>query len=163
MPRTISQQGVREMLSETSDNALLTLIEITHPTIQTPWRFINNTQNLLDYPVTGDIWLRCPFSYTMAKDTDETVPTAKIILENVSQSVIRDIRTLTTPPTAIINIIRIDNAGTITLEQGPISFLQNKFDYNMVTMEIELGFEADFLNEPAVKDRFSPAVSPGIF
>lgn len=158
--RTVTLQGLQSMFAETSGAAWLPAATITHEDLPDTIRVVANTE-----PITyaGNEYLGCPFELYLAADTEQSVTQAKIKIDNVSNDISMAIRAPSTSPSIDLEIFRVDPNGTVTREVGPDHYLLLSAKVDAAVAEGTLGFEADFLNEPATCDRFTPSVAPGLF
>jgi len=160
MTRQISADGIKELFSDETGHVFLYLMEIDHANMPSPIRVVDNNEDITH---NGNTYLAFPFEITLASDTEENIPTVNLKFDNIDRRIIDDIRSITTAPDIELEVVRVDEAGNVSTEIGPSTFKMNKVNYDSLTITAELGYEADYLNEPAVKDRFDPAVAPGLF
>lgn len=185
--RTISAEALKEMFAENTGLVFLHLLTITHESWTETYRFVNDNQDLV---YNGNTYTALPFEATLPSDEDDVPPNVTLKIDNIDKNLVEILRSLISPPTATLEIVSryysaeyfkssvwhqtihewedrnvLTNENVvITSEIGPIEFKMLSYT-NMAytTIEIELGYEADILNEAASKDIFSPNNAPGLF
>lgn len=185
--RTISADTLKEMFAANTGLVFLHLLTISHPNWLETYRFVNDTQDLV---YNSNTYTALPFEATLPADEDDLPPTVTVRLDNIDKYLVEILRTLTDPPDVSLEIVsryysasyfRADvwhdnthdwqnqnvlgeESIVVTSEIGPIAFKMLSYS-NMAysTIEIELGYESDILNEAATKDIFSPNSAPGLF
>ena len=160
MARNISVEGLQELFSDETDHVFLNLITVDHSNMPSPIRVVNNNESI---SYDGNTYLPFPFKISLASDTEEEVPKVNLKFDNIDRRLIDDIRSITTAPDVDLEVVRVKPDGTIVSEIGPNSFKMNEVQYDVMEINANLGYESDYLNEPAVKDRFDPSVAPGLF
>lgn len=88
-----------------SGNVLTVLIEIRHPSISTPQRFANNTE---DVTSNGNVYLGYPFELNLFQE-DEQTPRAHIRIQNVDRRIGDAVMGLTSRPTMDIAVVLTDS------------------------------------------------------
>ena len=158
--RTITPATLRDMLVEDTGRVILICLTISHPTMATPIRLVNDIKDLT---WGGDTFIGMPFTVTLAGETEETISDVTLTVENVDRRMVEAVRTIQSAPTLLLQIVTVDEAGTVAQESGDMVFRLQSVDADALSLSGTLGLEADYLNEPAVKDRFDPTVAPGMF
>ena len=158
--RQISLEGMKQLFKQEAEDVFLTIITITHPDLEQPLRYVNDTVNLEFEEAT---YTALPFRFVLPPDIKDKQPTARIELDNINRDLINLIRTVEQPPTLEVSIVRKPSSGTPVREIGPFTFRMLNIKYNVVTLSADLGFNADFLNESATADYFTPNIFPGLF
>ena len=103
------------------------------------------------------------FEVTLPADTEERVPEVRVAVDNVDRQIVAALRGISGPPTVTLEVVRVDPAGAVNTEIAPMSFRLNQAQYDALRVEGALGYEADYLNEPAVRHRFDNTIAPGLF
>jgi hypothetical protein len=148
------------MLASDTDRAILALLTLTHPSIPTPTRVVNDIKDLT---FQGDTFVGLPFDISLAGETEETISEVTLVIDNVDRRLVEAARLVGSSPQVMLQLVAVDSAGTVTKESGDMVFKIHSVDADALKISCTLGFEADYLNEPAVKDRFDPTVAPGMF
>lgn len=140
-----------------TDEVWLALITIEHDDLAEPIRVVNNTENITS---GGDLYIGFPFDITLPDSREDAPSRAQLVIDNVSREIAQAVRTITSPPTVTIEIVRAADPDTIELVWPFFSLRNVKWDAMKVSGE--LVFE-DFTNEPYPAGVFSPASFPGLF
>lgn len=160
MSNSISADGLRALFAEETGDIFLPLLTITHADLAAPIRVVADT---IDMTYGANTYVGLPFELSLPPDTEDRVPEVSLTVDNVDQQIVQAVRTITSPPTVTLEIVRKDNGGVITSELGPMNFRMNSSNYDALKVSATLGYESDFLNEPATIHRFDPVTAPGVF
>lgn len=91
MVRQITPDIRADLLADSSPNALLGFLTITHRNLIDPIRVVSDP---VDYIVGGLHFIGCPFDFQMLTDEDEA-PTTRIRVQNVDRRIGEALRTVT--------------------------------------------------------------------
>ena len=152
---TITDALKQEAWSQQS-NLPLILLEIDHDDLAVPIRVVNNKENITS---NGDEYVGFPFEVFMPSSSEDAPPRAKLRIDNVTREIAQTIRTITSPPTVTIKVIRQTTPDTIEAEFTGMKLTQVPFD--ALSVEGTLEFE-DLSREPFPAYTFNPANYPGI-
>lgn len=133
------------------------LVTIDHPSLSSPLRFANDNQNVVS---RGDTFLAYPFTVKLPTERDRSVPSANLIIDNVSQSIGATLRTITTAPTVLIEIVRMDDTDVV--EASFPLFEMRNVEVNALSISGEL-LVVDIMREPFPQRNFTPSEYPGLF
>ena len=158
--RTISPATLRDMLAQEADRVILICLTISHVTLTPSIRVVNNMK---DVTFNGETFIGFPFDITLASESEETISDVELKIDNIDRRLVESIRGIQTPPDILLQVISVAPDGTVTQELGDMHFIIQDVNADVLTISATLGFEADYLNEPAVKDRFDPPTAPGLF
>ena len=160
-PRSISPAGMREMFAPQSGHVWLSLVVFMHNSLPAPIRLCNNMQ---DVAFNGNVYTALAFEVALSTDEEDTVPTITLRVDNVSQELVGLLRTISDRADVSVEIVRVPSTGgAIVSELGPVDFKLLSFDLAMDAIDITLGPSTDPLNQPATRERFVPAIAPGLF
>lgn len=158
--RTLSLQAIQQMMAQEAADVFLVLAEITHPDLSQPIRIVNNTEDI-DY--NGYTWIALPFRPELPSDREDEIPAVTITIDNVDQRVVQAVRQIQSPAQFNLEVVRVDDQGTVHGEIGPMNFLLQQVTYDALTVRGTLGYESNVLDEPAMAIAFGPSVAPGLF
>jgi hypothetical protein len=79
---TYTAEGRRSLLATSVVEPLLELIEITHPDLAVPARFVNDTQ---DFVLEGNNYFATRFRLSRPDDKDQQTPQARLAVDNVGR------------------------------------------------------------------------------
>lgn len=147
------------------EEVFVLLLTITHEGLEAPIRVCNDTRDLLDVGARGVIsqgqeFIYIPFDVKLPNLEQDTIPTSKIIVDNIDRSMIVAIDAITTPPDVRMQIALSSDPDIIEYDlQG---FVLNNISYDVLTIEADLTVEY-FMSEPYPSVRFTPSRFPGLF
>lgn len=156
--RQISATALEAVLAQETDEVFLTIVKISHPTLGSDLRFVNDHAQLVRSDGT---YLPAAFEFRLPDDQEDNIPRGEIVLDNVDRQIIAAVRPLQSAPEIEVNVVLASSPNTV--EIGPMQFKLKKFDYNELTIRGRLGYDEDFLNEGFPKESFNPRTTPGIF
>ncbi|RSE85583.1 DUF1833 family protein [Achromobacter denitrificans] len=158
MARSLSSAAARNVLATSADEPLLVAIEILHPDLAVPARFVNDTT---DIAIEGNNFFACRFDLTLPDDQDEQVPEARLEVDNVGRELTVWLEQSQGGRGARCRMLMVLRSNPNNLE----------FDMTMDLTGLEitnfrvsgsLGFK-NTLMQSAVAVRFDPLTSPGNF
>lgn len=135
----------------------LTLLTITHASIITPLRFVDNT---VDITSNGELYIAYPFRIALPEDSEEAPPKAQLTLDNVTRDLTAIIRTITTPLNIDISVVRLDSLDDV--EVSLPQFKMRNIEWDVLTISGDLTLD-DVMNEPFPARAFTPSEYPGLF
>lgn len=152
----MSTAATESINAEQSDEVWLILLEITHPSLVTPIRVVNNTQNIVS---NGNTYLASAFTLSLPDDV-QGLSYVQLEIDNVDRLIVDTIRALATPPSVSLSVILADTPDSV--EFGPHQMTVSDVDYDASTVKGTLIYE-DLLNEPFPGRSFDKANYPGLF
>jgi len=151
----ISDALKEDAFSQESDLPLV-LILIEHDDLSTPIRCVNNK---VDITSNGKIFTAFPFEIILPDASEDAPPRAKLRINNVSREIGQAIRTVMTPPSLTIQVVRQDTPDVVEAEFVGMSL--TNVTYDSLVVEADLMFE-DLTREPYPSLRFNPSYFRGI-
>lgn len=158
MARQFSQAGTRNVIATSADEPLLALIEITHPDLEVPVRFVNDTA---DIEVEGDTYFKCWFDLALPDDRDEQVPAAKLEVDNIGRELTQWLEVSGGGAGAQCRLLMVLRSNPSNIEFDMTMDLTGLVITN-TRVTGDLGFK-NTLMQSAVTVRFDPSTAPGIF
>lgn len=158
MPRIVSETALAAMLAQQTEQIFLICLTISHTSLASPIRLVNDT---LELETSEGTYLPFPFMAVLPEDSEETITGITVRIDNVDQRVIEALRSITTAPTMTMSVRLRSTPDTV--EAGPYVFQMKSAVYDAQTIDATLSFEEDFLTEPFPKDSFTPQTTPGLF
>jgi hypothetical protein len=140
-----------------TDQVILVLLTMAHPSLASTQRFVNNWTNVVS---RGETFVAFPFDVTLPDDRDDEIVRIRLVIDNVDRAITAAIRSITSPPTFSLEVVRA--AAPDTVEAGPFSCTLRNVQYDALTVSGDLTFE-DILDEPYPQWAFTPAHFPGLF
>ena len=167
MSRTVSETFRRALYAAQTDEVIVALLTITHDDLAEPVRLSTDaTERLsadpLSYGTTsrGEVYQFVPISVVLSGETDDAPPQVALEVDNVDQSLITMVRSITAPASVAIEIVLASDPDT-----GEIEFpamLTGSADYDAEVVRFSL--EVDSLaSEPFPGTSFVPSMFPGLF
>jgi hypothetical protein len=152
---TITAGLKQEALSQESDLPLV-LLEIDHADLSHPILVVNNKTNITS---NGDEYVAFPFEIILPDSKDDAQPRAKLRIDNVSREIGEAIRSISSPPSVTIKIVRQDTPNTVEMQFSNMQL--SKVSYDALSVEGDIDFE-DLTREPFPAWTFSPSYFSGI-
>lgn len=152
----ISNQATEEVFQQ-EGGGFLVLLTISHATLATPIRVVNNTEEVFS---NGQIYIAFPFSVQLPNDSQDTGPVAKLVIDNVSTDIARVIRSIATPPYVDISVVRISDLDTVELDLPTFRLRNVQWDALSVSGDLVID---NIMQEPYPQRSFTPAEYPGLF
>ena len=155
MSRSLSATAIAELNAATCAEPYLVLLTIEHDDITT-LRFVNDGANITS---GGDVYTALAFSAKLPADRDGPV-SAKITLDNVDRATVVAVRSITTPATVTIELIRHSAPSTIIATWSYLRLLTAE----ITASQIVLGLTGDaVLDEAYPGTEFTPLDFPAGF
>jgi len=154
--RTISLDALKTLLAANTDTVWLTLLTISSPSFSTI-RLCNNTENIIS---RGEVYLAHPFTVVLPQEREEELPSVRVILDNIDQTIITELRQLLDKPTIVVEVVTSIDFDIV--EVGPFNFNLPSISYDALTITGELSYEP-ILTEPYPSKVFNPSRFPGMF
>lgn len=158
MSRSLSNAAARNVLSTSADEPLLAAIEITHPELEVPARFVNDTQ---DITIEGNTFFACRFDLTLPDDQDEQVPEARLEVDNIGRELTQWLEQSQGGKGAKCRIIMVLRSAPNNIEFDMTLDLTG-LEISNFRVAGDLGFK-NTLMQSAVTVRFDPSTTPGAF
>lgn len=156
MPNPISAQLLAQFYGASSNDPLLMLLTLSHPSFTT-LRLVNNTENVTS---RGEVYQSFPMTIRTPSDDGESAREATIEFDNASLELIDELRTVTTPIDAKIEVILFSDPDTVQLSYEELKIKSISYDKNKIAARL---FMDDFLNIELTSEKYSPVNYPGLF
>ncbi|KDD44830.1 PF08875 domain protein [Bordetella bronchiseptica OSU095] len=158
MTRQLSTQAKRNVNATSADEPLLELIEITHPDLAVPARFVNDTE---DIQVEGHAFLACRFDLSIPDDQAEQVPGARLEVDNIGRELTQWLEYSQGGKGAKCRLILLLRSNPSNLEMDMTMDLTG-LEITNFRVSGDLGFK-NTLMQSGVAMRFDPLTAPGVF
>ncbi|MBT4291209.1 DUF1833 family protein [bacterium] len=156
MSNVLTQRFIVSAFRPETPEVYLALLTISHADIS-PIRVVNNTVNIVS---NSNTFTGFPFDITLPDSTSDAPPRSKLVIDNISREIAEQIRTISTPVTVTLQLIRAADPDTIEKEWQPFTLRNVK--WNFLNMQGDLTIE-NMLREPYPAGEFSPGFFPGGF
>lgn len=163
MARTIPTTIVQAMNAQTTSQVFLVLLEITHSTLGTPVRLVNNTE---DITYDGNSFTAFPFSVTLPPDAEETQYQSQITLSNASRLLVSTARLLSASrerakvKIMVVSDISSGVANELLMTISNLEVANVSYDVDQLTINCRI---ESLLNEGWPGYSFLPSTFPGIY
>lgn len=158
MTRSLSTAAARNVLATSADEPLLAAIEIIHPDLEVPARFVNDTT---DITIAGNTFFACRFDLSLPDDKDEQVPQARLEVDNIGRELTQWLEESQGGKGAKCRMLMVLRSNPDNLEFDMTLDLTGLGITNF-RVSGDLGFK-NTLMQSAVAVRYDPSTSPGIF
>lgn len=134
----------------------LILLTISHASLAESIKVVNNKVNITS---NGLEYIGFPFEIILPDSKEDSQPSAKLTISNVSREIGVAIRLISTPPSVTITIVR--QATPDVVEAEFVGMRLNNVKYDVLTVSADLQFE-DLTREEFPSLKFSPSIFKGI-
>jgi hypothetical protein len=151
-------QAVRDAVfaPETAE-AFIILLTIEHESLSEPIRVCNNTESIWS---NGVEYIPLPFEISLPDETDDEVPSTKLVIDNLSQEITKAIRSISTKPAITLELIGTGQPDIPIWGPSTFDLMDAEYDINAVTGT--LGFNP-YLSAPWPAWTFNPQDFPAVF
>jgi hypothetical protein len=153
----LSPELLTQLYGQESDDPFLMLVTLSHPNFVSTQYLVNNTANIVSNLIT---YTAFPMKITLPVDDGETIRQVKIDFDNVGRDLIYEIRSITTPISAKIDMILASNPDQVQVTLDGLSIRNISYDKSKISAALVLD---DFLNTSMTSEQYSPSAYPGIF
>jgi hypothetical protein len=157
MPRELSAAAAEAILARETGEVFLACLTIFGDGLDT-LRAVNNTEPVVR---DGATFHPYPFEPVLPEDTDTAANGVTLRVDNCDRQVLRALREYQGVPQCTLEVILASSPETV--EVGPFEFSVLAFDADALTINVQLGYEEDFLNQAVPAQTYTPSNSPGIF
>lgn len=158
MPRILSPTAAKSIVALETDELLVCLLTISHPDMETV-RIVNNTEPVVRGSTT---WHPYSFEASFPDDTDDATPNVTLRIDNLDLEIIRKVRSLQGPrPQVRLEAVLASQPSVV--EMGPYIFSVLQVDFDLMELEVQIGYQEDFLNQGVPAQTYTPSSSPGLF
>ena len=157
MSRDVTSAFIEACNAQQTDDGLAVLITIEHPGLPAPI-YLNGAGSNVES--RGNLFLACPVQVMLSEDSDDRPPQAKLSIDNISREITIALRSIITPPTITIEIVKLSDPETV--EMALEDFEMKEVTITTLVIEGTLTMEGLY-QEPAIKYYFTPSMFPGLF
>jgi hypothetical protein len=153
-----SEALLRNATADTTGDALLFLLTITHDDLPAPVRLVRNHEDIVSRTHTHTAF---PFDVTPPGSGEGGTRPARISLDAVDRTIAATLRSLATPPSLLVEVVLASSPDTVR-ESLPVFELRSAGG-DLYTIELEINDSAEDETEPAVQWDFTPSTAPALF
>lgn len=152
----ISPQLLAQFYGQNSDDPLLMLVTISHPSFTTI-RLVNNTEDIVS---RSNTYLSFPMNITPPADDGETVREVSIEFDNVSLELITEFRQITSPADIKIEIVLASDPDQVQLSYEELKLRNISYDKQRIRAKLYMD---SFLNVELTSESYGATNFPGLF
>lgn len=156
MARTLSAAALASAHAQETGEAWLVLLTITHPALAQPIRVTSDNQDTVS---NGNTFQTFPFQITLPGEDPESPSRARLKIDNVDRSIVNTLRTITSAPSLMIQVVLASQPNVIEVEFTGLTLREAEYDAQSVIGD--LVFEAIFVEPLTIQ--MTPARFPGMF
>lgn len=173
---TYSSAGRRSLYATSAKESIVIAIEVIHPDLAVPLRFVNDNQDLF---IGDDRYFATRFDVTLPDNKDQQVPRARLSVDNVGRELTQWLEQSNGGKGAKCRLLQVLRSQTDDYDaedyfaqdyvygENPIIEFDITLDLtglsiNNLVVDGELGFR-DTLNQSAVAVRYTPQTAPGLW
>lgn len=135
----------------------IVLLTLDHDDLANPIRV---SSDAVDTTSNGNSYTAFPFDLKLPNDEEESVPTARLTIDNVSREIVQAVRTVTGPVEVTMQLVLASDPDTVEADFPDFQLRDVKYD--ALVVEGQLSLES-FAQEPWPAGRFTPADFAGLF
>lgn len=154
--RSLSEGMLSALNAQSTDNAILALVTISHNEVGTI-RIVNNTEAVVS---NGETYQPYMFDLVLGDDTANGIKEAKLMIDNVNREITRRVRLMGDAASVNIKIVLSQTPDVVEIELDGLK-LRN-VEYNENWIGGTLSFEERLMNNVPVHT-FSPLLFEGLF
>lgn len=156
MSNQLSPALLAQLYAQESDVPFLMLVTLTHPSFPTI-RLVNNSEDIIS---NGETFTAFPMRIRLPMDDGESTREVSIEFDNVSLTLIDELRTVTTPIDVKVDMILSSNPDDIQISLDELKMRNVTYNKQIVSARLYLD---SFLNVELTSERYSPKLYPGLF
>jgi hypothetical protein len=153
-----SEALIRNATADTTGDALLFLLTITHGDLPGPLRFVRNHVDIVS---RSNTYTAFPFDVTPPGSGEGGTRPARISIDAIDRTIAATIRSLATPPSLLVEVV-LASSPDVVRESLPVFELRSAGG-DLFTIEMEINDSAEDETEAAVQWTFTPSTAPALF
>ncbi|MCB1833599.1 MAG: DUF1833 family protein [Geminicoccaceae bacterium] len=157
MPRQLDPAFRAGLLAQATSEGAIALVTISHAALGDPIRLSGDAVDTIS---RGETFIAFPFDLILPDDRDGGPPRAEFVIGNVDRSITALLRSISTPPEFLIELVRMDDPDSVQASWSRLKLTEPRWDLIKVTMTLVSG---DRGTRRFPKDRFLPSAFPGLW
>jgi hypothetical protein len=133
MPRTLSNTALASMNAQATGEVWLVLLTISHATLPTPIRLVNNNEDVVS---RSNTFIAFPFEIELPGEDPDQPPKAMLRIDNVDRRVVQTIRSITAPPTITLEVILASAPNNVEVSFTNMTLRNAQYDVSTVSGEL---------------------------
>lgn len=155
--RPLTPEAAQAILARETSEAFLALMQISGPGLTT-MRVVNNVEAITR---NGQVYQPWAFDGQPPDDSSQQSPTVTLRVDNIDRTVTDLLRSYASVPTCELVWVMASQPNQAVY--GPFNFVIQSATANEMTIDLQLGYEEDILNQAFPGSTYTPTSSPGIF
>ncbi len=155
--RTLSPEAAQAILARETGEAFLALMQISGPGLDT-MRVVNNLESITR---NGDVYQPWAFDAAPPEDSAQQSPTVTLRVDNIDRAVTDLLRSYGGVPKCELAWVMSSQPDRAVY--GPFEFSILTASANEITIDLQLGYEEDILNQGFPGQTYTPTNSPGMY
>lgn len=155
MSNSLSNDVLRQMLAQESEDPFLVLVTLTHPTFTV--RLVNNSSDIVS---NGFTFTAFPMKIRLPMDDGETARDFSLDFDNVSLSLIPQLRSVQDDIGVKIQLILASMPNIVQMEHTDLLIRSVSYNAQRISARVVLD---SFLAVEMTSERYGPTLYPGMF
>lgn len=156
MSNNISPQLLAQFYGQNSDDPLLMLVTVSHPSFSTV-RLVNNTEDITSRSQT---FMAFPMLITPPSDDGESAREVSIEFDNVSLELINEFRQITSPADVKIEAVLASDPDQVQISYEELKLRNITYDKQRIRAKLYMD---SFLNVELTSETYGANNFPGLF
>jgi len=152
----LSNQLLKELFGQQSGDPFLMLVTLSHDSFP-PIRFVSNSEDIVS---RGETYTAFPINIRLPADDGETLREVNMEFDNVSLELIDEIRTITTPLDAKIEMVLASRPNDVEIALEELKLVSVTYNENRVRARLIMD---NFLDVEMTSEKYTPTTYSGLF
>lgn len=157
MANDITNELKAQLFGQVSSDPFLALFTFTHPNFSSDIRLVNNAEDIIS---NGNTFTAFPIQVVLPPDDQEAAREVQIQMDNIDLSIITELRQVTSPVEASVQMILASDPDTVQLSLEELKLKNINYNEKNITASLMMD---DFLGVGLTSERYNPDNFPGIF
>ena len=157
MRETISPALRQAASAQQTEEGIYLLVTIEHEDLEEIHRLTDAPVNIMSRDLP---FYRAPMTITLAEDSDQKMPQARIVMANVDRRLVAALRSTNKPCNILLELVKISDWDYV--EMALPDFILKDVEYDVLVIQGVLSVEG-LAAEPAIDYCFTPTIAPGLF
>lgn len=155
--RPLTPEAAQAILARETSEAFLALMQISGPGLTT-MRVVNNVEAITR---NGQVYQPWAFDGTPPEDSAQQSPSVTLRVDNIDRAVTELLRSYTGLPRCELVWVMASQPNQAVY--GPFEFVVQSATANELTIDLQLGYEEDILNQAFPGTTYNPTTSSGMY
>lgn len=142
----------------TDHDGILLFLEVSAPSFSETLRIVNDTRN---WTSNGINYIGVPFGFKLPDDVSGQTARAVLTLDNVGRGITEDLEKLQ-PDDVVMAVLKVADRADPDAIERTYQLPMTQVSVNPRTATAQCGYDA-IMRQQAVRLRYNPFISPGLF